>query len=104
MCEWGPNIGLPGLGPMVLGRLLCDRGQVVRSPGLAPRTPRVGRSIPPAFGCKEVQDFRNPALLWNSASLVGGVALHAHGVRTVATISGRTPVNHPTMYPPSQPI
>ena len=36
--------------------------------------------------------------------VVGVVAPHAHRVRTVATISGQTPVNHPTMYPPKQPI
>ena len=36
--------------------------------------------------------------------LVGVVALQAQRVRTVVTISGQTPVNHPKMYPPKQSI
>ena len=34
---------------------------------------------------------------------VGVVAQCAHRVRTVATISGQTPVNHPKMHQPKQP-
>ena len=38
------------------------------------------------------------------ASLFGPRREVMHRVRTVATISGQTPVKHPKMYPPKQPI
>ena len=39
-----------------------------------------------------------------NAKIEGVVAPRAHRVRTAATIRGQTPVHHPKMHPPKQPI
>ena len=67
-----------------------------------------GSSTPGACSGRGARPTRKPRVstqeIGITRHLEGGVAPRAHCVRTTATLGGPTPVPHPKMHPPKQPI